>query len=148
MISTLPDILATDDAKQSINADCLALIEQELDAKSGVSAAAIKLAHKAVVAFAPGYYQSTVEKLVPRFLGQLQPFWSDFQAAGGGQFGDYLAGRGGEVAQALLSVTDHMALGSDRAAVVKLYNGVREGAGKHIEAALPAVGALVQRYAG
>jgi len=148
VIATLPDILETAGAKQQINADCLALIEQELDAKSGVSGAALRLAHKAVVAFAPGYYESTVETLVPRFLEQLQPFWGDFQAAGGGQFGDYLAGRGGEVAQALLSVTDGMAQGSDRAAVVKLYHGVRDGAGKHIEVALPAVGSLVQRYAG
>jgi hypothetical protein len=31
--------------------------------------------------------------------------------------------------------------------VVKAYNAVRDGAGKHIEAALPAVGALVEKYA-
>ena len=147
MYPTLPDILQTNGAKQQITADCMALVEQELDAKSGVSAAALKIAYKAVTAFAPGYYQSTVEKLVPRMLDRLQPFWSDFQAGGGGRFGDYLVNRGGEVSEALLTVTDGMARGSNRGVVVKAYNAVREGAGKHIEAALPSLGGLVEKYA-
>jgi hypothetical protein len=147
VISTLPDILLADGAKERLVADCQALVEQELAAKSGVAAGALRLAYKAVTAFAPGYYQSTVEKLVPDMLGRLQPFWADFQAAGGGQFGDYLVKRGEEVSEELLSITDAMAGGSKRPAVVKAYNAVRGGAGKHIEAALPAVGALVEKYA-
>ena len=147
MYSNLPDILLVDGAKEKITADCQALVEQELSAKSGVSAAALKVAYKAVTAFAPGYYQSTVEKLVPDMLRRLQPFWADFHAAGGGQFGDYLAKRGGEVSEALLGVTDDMAKGSERPAVLKAYKAVRGGAGKHIEAALPAVGVLVEKYA-
>ncbi len=147
MYSNLPDILQVDGAQQAITADCQALIEQELSAKSGVSAAALKVAYKAVTAFAPGYYQSTVDNMVPKLLTQLQPFWADFQTAGGGQFGDYLAKRGEEVSEAMLQVTDDMTHGSERPAVVKAYNAVRGGAGKHIEAALPSVGTLVEKYA-
>jgi hypothetical protein len=145
--ATLPDILLEDGAQQRLAADCQALVEQELSAKSGVAAAALKVAYKAVTAFAPGYYQTTVENLVPELLKRLQPFWADFQAAGGGQFGDYLAKRGEEVSEAVLGVTDDMAYGSDRVAVVKAYRTVRGGAGRHIEAALPAAGALVEKYA-
>jgi hypothetical protein len=145
--SNLPDILQADGARPAMSADCQAIIEQELSAKSGVSGAALKVAYKAVTAFAPGYYQSTVDGMVPHLLAQLQPFWSDYLAAGGGQFGDYLVKRGGEVSEALLKVTDDMAYGSDRGAVVKAYNAVRGGAGKHIEAALPGVGSIVEKYA-
>jgi hypothetical protein len=113
-----------------------------------VSAAAVKVAYKAVTAFAPGYYQSTVELMVPRMLERLQPFWTDFNAAGGGVFGDYLAKRGDEVSEALLTVTDDMAHYSERPTVVKAYQAVRGGATKHIEAALPGVGTLAERYAG
>ena len=147
MYSTLPDILVTNSAQEQITADCLALVEQELDAKSGMAAAALKVAYAAVTTFAPGSYQSTVGSMVPSMLQQLQPFWADFQASGGGQFGDYLAGRAGEVSEALLAVTDELAQGSERAVIVKAYNAVRDGAGKHIEAALPAVGTLVEKYA-
>ncbi len=147
MYSTLPDILLVDGAQQRIAADCRALVEQELAAKSGVSAGALKVAYKAVTTVAPGWYQSVVEHMVPGLLERLQPFWADFQAAGGGQFGDYLAKRGPEVSEALLGMTDDMANQSQRAAIVKAYRAVRGGAGKHIEAALPAVGALVESYA-
>jgi hypothetical protein len=145
--ANLSDGLLADGATQQITADCMALVEQEVDAKSGMAAAALKVAYKAVTAFAPGYYQSTVEKLVPKMLARLQPFWADFQASGSGQFGNYLSGRGDEVSEALLGVTDEMAYGSDRAMVVKAYNAVRDGAGEHIKAALPAVGALTEKYA-
>ncbi|GIH18448.1 DUF6918 family protein [Rugosimonospora africana] len=147
MYSNLPDILLVDGAQKQIAADCQELVGQELSAKSGMSATALKVAYKAVTTFAPGYYQSTVEDMVPHLLGQLQPFWADFQAAGGGQFGDYLAKRSDEVSEAMLAVTDGMTQGSPRPAVVKAYNAVRGGASKHIEAALPAVGALVEKHA-
>jgi hypothetical protein len=147
MYSTLPDILLADGAQQRITADCQAVVEQELSAKSGVSATALKVAYKAVTTFAPDYYQSTVENMVPDLLNRLQPFWADFHAAGGGQFGDYLVKRGEEVSEAVLGVTDDMAQQGERAAIVRAYNAVRGGAGRHVEAALPAVGALVEKYA-
>ncbi|MGC9669803.1 DUF6918 family protein [Planosporangium sp. 12N6] len=147
MYSALPDILLSDGAQQQIAADCRVLVEQELSAKSGVSASALKVAYKAVTTFAPGYYQSTVESMVPNLLHRLQPFWADFRAAGGGQFGDYLVKRSEEVSESVLAVTDDMAQWSQRGSIVKAYNAVRGGAGKHVEAALPAVGALMEKYA-
>jgi hypothetical protein len=80
-------------------------------------------------------------------VDQLAPFWADFQASGGGDFGDYLAKRSDEVGPALLKVTDAMRDRSGRAAVVRAYGAVRNGAGKHIEAALPNLGTMVQKYA-
>jgi hypothetical protein len=147
MYPSLPDILQRDGVQQQVAADCQALVEHELSGKSGVSATAVKVAYKAVTTFASGYYASTVENMVPQLLEQLQPFWSDFQASGGGQFGEYLVKRGEEVSEALLEVTDDMAQGSPRGSIVKAYKAVRDGAGKHIEAGLPAIGAMVEKYA-
>ncbi len=59
----------------------------------------------------------------------------------------YLAKRGEEVSEALLSVTDARAAASGRPAVIKAYRTVRGGAVKHVEAALPHVGDLVLNYA-
>lgn len=53
-----------------------------------------------------------------------------------------------EVAEALLAITDARRQGSGRATIVKAYNTVRGSAIKHVKAALPALGALVQKYAG
>jgi hypothetical protein len=147
MAATLHEILLTPDTEPSVVADCLTLIEQEVGGKSGVSGAAVKLAYKTAKTFAKGYLQSTVESLLPDLVTELEPFWADFTASGAAGFGDYLAKRGDEVSEALLSVSDARARISQRAVIIKAYGTVRGGAGKHIVAALPAVGALVEKYA-
>ena len=136
MAPTLDQLLLAPDVQPSVVADCLTLIEQEVSAKSGISGAAVKLAYKTAKTFAKGYLQSTVENLLPDFVAALEPYWADFAASGAAGFGDYLVKRGDEVAEALLAVT------------IRAYGTVRGGAAKHITAALPAVGVLVEKYAG
>jgi hypothetical protein len=147
MAATLQEILLGPGTRPKVIADCCALIEQEISEKSGVSGTAVKLAYKTVNTFMPGHIRNMVEKLLPDMVHQLEPFWADFSSSGGSGFGDYLAKRGGEVAQALLSVTDAKAGSSGRPTIVKAYGSVRGSAAKHIEAALPRVGELVMRYA-
>ncbi len=147
MAATLHEMLLSPDVQPRVVADVQAMVEQELASKSGVSGTAVKIAYKAITTFAPGYYQETIVSMLPDMTDRLQPFWADFTASGGAEFGDYLAKRSDEVSEALLSVTDDMRDRSGRAAVIKAYNAVRNGAGKHIEAALPNLGALVQKYA-
>jgi Family of unknown function (DUF6918) len=148
MAATLQEILLTPDTQPQVTADCLRLIKQEVSAKSGVSGTAVKLAYKTVNAFASGYLQSMVETLLPEMVAKLEPYWADFNASGAAEFGDYLAKRGDEVSEALLEVTDGLAAESSRPTILKAYRSVRGGAAKHVTAALPAVGALVQKYAG
>ena len=148
MATTLQEILLAPDTQPQVLADCYTLIEQELSDKSGVSGAAVKLAYKTVNAFMPGHVHHMVEVLLPDMVGQLEPFWVAFSASGSSGFGDYLAKRSDEVAQALLSVSDARAAGSGRPTVLRAYGSVRGSAVKHIEAALPRVGDLVQKYAG
>jgi hypothetical protein len=147
MAATLEQLLLAPDVQPRVVTDCMALVEQELGAKSGVSGAAVKVAYKAVTTFAPGYYKETIEAMLPDMADKLQPFWADFQESGGGDFGDYLSKRSDEVGEAMLAVTDNMAAVSERAVIIKAYGAVRGGAGKHIQAALPALGAMIQKYA-
>ena len=146
-MATLHEMLLAPDVEPQVVTDVLALVDNELASKSGISGTAVKVAFKALTAFAPGYYQETVASMVPDMVDQLAPFWADFQTSGSADFGDYLAKRSDEVGPALLKVTDAMRDRSGRATVVKAYSAVRNGAGKHIEAALPNLGAMVQKYA-
>ena len=148
MAPTLHETLLTPDTEPSVVADSLTLIEQEVRGKSGISGAAVKLAYKTAKTFAKGYLQSTVESLLPDLVTELEPYWADFTASGASGFGDYLVKRGDEVSEALLSVSDARARMSERPVIIKAYGTVRGSAGKHIVAALPAVGALVEKYAG
>jgi hypothetical protein len=155
--ATLHEILLAPDTQPRVMADCHALIEQEIKELSGISGTAVKLAYKTVNAFRPGHIRYLTGTLLPGLVDNLEPFWADFTASGGADFtasggggagfGDYLAKRGDEVAQALLSVTDARAAASSRPTVIKAYNSVRGSAARHVEAALPQVGSLVQKYA-
>jgi hypothetical protein len=147
-MATLQDILLTPENKPRVIDDCLTLIDQEVKGKSGVSGTAVKLAYKTANAFASGYLRGMVELLAPDMIIELEPFWADFTASGAGDFGDYLVKHGDEVSEALLSVTDRRAQTSTRPTILKAYKTVRGGASKHVTAALPALGALVQKYAG
>ena len=146
-MATLHESLLAPGTEPSVVADCLTLIEEEVAGKSGISGAALKLAYKTAKTFAKGYLQSTVESLLPDLVTQLEPYWADFTASGASGFGDYLVKRGDEVSEALLSVTDAHAQTSTRPTILKAYRAVRGGAAKHVIAALPSLGALVQKYA-
>lgn len=50
------------------------------------------------------------------------------------------------MAGALLAITDSRQCASSRATIVKAYKTVRGSAVKHVKAALPALGQLVQGY--
>ncbi len=147
MAATLAEILLPPAVQPQVVSDCLKLINDEVAEKSGVSGAAIKLAYRTAKTFAPTYLHTTMEAVLPDIAEKLQPFWADFNAAGGSDFGDYLTKRGEEVSEALLEMADHRATLSERPVIVKAYQAVRSSAAKHIEAALPQVGQLVMRYA-
>ncbi len=148
MAATLQEILLAPDTQPQVTTDCYTLIEQELADKSGVSGTAVKLAYKTVNAFMPGHIRFMVGELVPDMVAKLDPFWADFRSSGGSEFGDYLAKRGDEVAEALLTVTDARAAASSRPTVIRAYGSVRGSALKHVQAALPRLGDLVTKYAG
>jgi hypothetical protein len=147
MAATLQETLLAPDTRPKVIADCLTLIKQGVSDKSGISGTAVKLAYKTVITFAPGHIPYMVESLLPDMVDELQPYWADFNACGGSGFGDYLAKRGEEVSEALLSVTDARAAASGRPTITKAYGAVRGSAAKHVAAALPHVGDLAQKYA-
>jgi Family of unknown function (DUF6918) len=147
MTATLQQILLAPDTQPEVIADCQALIEQQVAGMSGVSGAAVKLAYKAVITFSPGHVRYMVEVLLPTMAGELEPYWAQFSASGEPEFGDYLSQRGEEVTEVLLSVTDARGAASGRPVITKAYGAVRDKAARHVTAALPRVGALVQKYA-
>lgn len=148
MAPSLAEILLAPDRQPYVVDDCISLIKQEVSEMSGISGAGIKVAYKAVNSFAADHVRYTVETKLPSLVTQLEPFWADFNISGGAEFGDYLAKRGDEVANALLAVTDASANSpSAGAVIVKAYKAVRGHAAKHVVSALPRVGAMVQKYA-
>ncbi|HEX6524419.1 MAG TPA: hypothetical protein VF070_31125 [Streptosporangiaceae bacterium] len=147
MATTLQEMLLAPEIRPKVIADCHALIEQEVSDMSGISGTAVRLAYKTVIVFSPGHVRYMVEVLLPRMTEELEPYWADFSTGDGSEFGRYLAERGEEVSKALLSVTDERGAASGRPVITRAYGAVREKAARHVTAALPRVGDLVQKYA-
>ncbi|HUN37005.1 MAG TPA: hypothetical protein VMU95_33830 [Trebonia sp.] len=147
-MATLRDILLAPETQPKVIDDGIALVDEQISDKSGISGAAVKLAYKTVVTFSPGHIRHMVEQLMPAMLEKIEPYWEQFQGSGGGSFGDYLAKNGEQLSESLLEITDTRAEGSGRPVIVKAYKTVRGSAAKNVQAALPGLGALVQRYAG
>jgi hypothetical protein len=155
---TLPETLLAPDIRPYVIADCEDLVDREVADMSGVTGTAVRLAYKTVRTFDAGHIPAMIESILPSVAEALQPYWTRFTAEfparftdefpGGGDFGGYLASREDEVAEALLAITDSRRRASSRATIVKAYNTVRGSAAKHVKAALPALGALVQKYMG
>ena len=145
-MATLQEMLLAPETKPHVIADCEVLVSAEVDAMSGVSGTAVRLAYKTVRTFDAGHIQVMIHDLLPEVADALQPYWADFTAAGAGDFGGYLAEREDAVTESLLSITDDRAAWSKRPTIVKAYKTVRGSAAKHVKAALPAVGTLIQKY--
>jgi hypothetical protein len=145
---TLQETLLAPGTKPHVVADCQDLVEREVAEMSGVTGTAIRLAYKTVRTFDAGHIPAMIESILPSVAEALQPYWASYTAgfSAGGDFGGYLASREDEVAEALLAITDSRRRASSRATIVKAYNTVRGSAVKHVKAALPGLGALVQKY--
>ena len=103
---TLQETLLAPETQPQVIDDCHALLQQQVSDGSGISGTAVKIAYKTVNTVFPGHVRYMVESLLPDMVGELEPFWADFHASGDSDFGGYLATRGEEVSEALLSVTD------------------------------------------
>ncbi|MEM6959345.1 MAG: hypothetical protein AAF411_19600 [Myxococcota bacterium] len=143
---SLKDALATPEKKPIIVADCIELIDAEVSDKSGLSGMAIKAGYKAVKGVKPGFVRNVVKDLLPEFAEALEPLHAEAVEQGVG-VRDHLIANGSRAADALLSVTDEKAEGSTNGLVKGTYKKLRPTAKKNVEAALPRLGALIEKHA-
>jgi len=146
---TVPETLLAPETRPRVIADCEKLVDKEVADMSGVTGTAVRLAYKTVHTFDSGHIPAMIGTILPNVAEALQPYWASFAAnpaVSGGDFGAYLASREDEVAESLLAITDSRQRASSRPTIVKAYKTVRGSAVKHVKAALPALGQLVQCY--
>ncbi len=141
---SLSESVLADDRREAVIADLSGVVEAEVRDKKGISGTAVKAGYAAANKVVPGLTDRALQRMLPDFAAALDPFWADFS---GGDFGAYLASRQGEVSAALLSVTDRRVEGSSREAIKKAYRGMRGKAEDHVQAALPRLGAALQKHA-
>ena len=121
---TLKEILLVPGNRPKVVADCVTLVQEEVDSKGGLSGLAIKGAYAVVKAVKPGFVTEALDHMLDDFVARLEPFWADAQAKNE-PVGALMNARAGEVADALLAISDERAA---RAKNADREEGLREAA--------------------
>lgn len=147
MSDTLKTSLLAADRGEVVT-DLQNLVDAEVAAKSGISGGLIKTGYATVKKVKPGIIGRAVDKMLDDFVDALEPFWEAYKTQPAQGFGQYLAGRPQEAADALLAVTDKRAEGYGNGAVTSAYKRMREKAKDNVIEALPKLGDVLERHAG
>lgn len=143
----LSDLLLSSENKPSLIKDCAKLIEDEVNSKSGISGLSIKTVFKLVKGVKPGILDELLDKLVPEFTREMEPFHERFQNSGEQDFNTYLKAHAEEVTQALLQVTDRRAAVARTKVLKTGYEKLRGLAEKQVRAAVPKFSEIISKYA-
>ncbi|MBT8495837.1 MAG: hypothetical protein KJO07_22530, partial [Deltaproteobacteria bacterium] len=141
----LAEKIGADPTRGTVIDECQDLVDGEVKAKRGMSGAAIKLGYKTVKAIKPGFVRGVIDGLLDDWLVELEPFHGGWLKAGG-SFAEYVTARSDEVAEAMLSVTDRAATETKHKTAAKMYRKMRPSAKDNVIAALPKLGAIIEKH--
>jgi hypothetical protein len=143
---TLTEALTGETTKSAVIEDCLSLIDAEVSDKGGLTGLAIKAGYRTVQGIKPGFVRQVVTDLLPEFALALEPLYQQAKASGKG-VREYFVSNGTRVADALLTITDEKAKRSKSGMVKGTYEKLRGSAKKNVEAAVPRIGAMIEKRA-
>ena len=145
-MTTLADVLTSEDKRKTVVDECIVVLEQEVQDKGGLSGIAIKAAFRTVQGIKPGFVRNVVNDLLPEFAKAADPVYQEAVTKSIAPSRHFTT-EAGRVADALLAITDRRAERTKYTAAKKLYEGLRSTAKRHVESAMPRVGALIQKHA-
>lgn len=144
-MASLTDLIADPTKRNQIVDDCVKLVDDEVGDKGGLSGLAIKTIFSAVKGVKPGFIKEAVSHLLPEFVKALDPMFIEAQGSGK-TAAAFFAANPSRVSNALLSITDAKVKAADSAVVKSGYEKLRGMAPKHVESAIPRLGALLDKY--
>ena len=145
-MGSLVETIKNETARRAVVDDCVQLLEAEVASKRGISGVAIKGGFKTVKKMRPGMIPMAMNHLLDDFAAQIDPIWAECQASGQDPRA-YFTSRKGDVANALLSITDERGRKSDQKVLVKVYSKLRPTAVQHIGEAIPGLADLIVKHA-
>lgn len=143
--SNLKERLGVDPIRPKVVADCVALVENQVKQKGGLSGVAIKGAYGTIKRIKKGFVTEVIEALLDDWLDKIQTYYDTWSSEGSGTLSDYLSTRSDNVAEDLLTVTDVRAQNSRHTTARKAYQKMRGSAKKHVIEAVPPLARLIER---
>ncbi len=142
---TLKELGSDPKKRETVIDDAVHVLDLEVKDKGGLTGVAIKTGYKLVQGVKPGFIREAVDHLLDDFLDALDPLYQE-AISQGAQPGAHLTSHRAEVADALLAITDRRAEKAKQATLRKMYDKLRPTAKKHVEAAAPRLGDLLDKH--
>ena len=143
---TLSDTLLAQENRAQVVSDCNQMVADEVNSKRGLTGLAVKAGFKTVRAFRPNIIESVIEALLEDFVTNLEPLYESYRESGEDDLDTYCRERSGEIADALLAITDGRAERSQLKTLVKAYKKLRPQGKKHVEEAVPRIAGLLKAH--
>jgi hypothetical protein len=143
---TLKELAKEGNKRSEVIEDACRVLDLEVADKGGLSGMALKAGYKLVQGVKPGFVREVVDNLLDDFLDALEPIYQEALAQGK-RPGAHLSSNSARMADALLGITDRRAQNAKRPVIKSMYERLRPTAKKHVEAAAPRLGDLLDRYA-
>lgn len=145
-MASLVDVVSDTSKRRQVVDACVDLIHAEVGDKRGVSGLAIKGSYKMVKSLRPGMIGMAMDGLLDDFAAKVDPFWLECQEQGANPRA-FFTQRQGQVANALLGITDDRAAKTPNKTLKKAYEKLRPQGVKHIGEAMPRFADLLQKHA-
>ncbi len=130
--------------RESVVADCVTLIDQQVAAKKGMGGMAMKAAYGTVKNIGAGYISGAVERLLPEVLTALEPMWAEGLAAGDPVA--HLSQNQSQAADRVLSVTDSRAEKTSNGVIRSVYGNFRKSVKGDVESAVPGLAQIIGKH--
>ena len=147
MASSLAEQLLSPEHRPAVIQDVARLVEAEVARKTGLGGFALQAAFSVLRGAGPQWLPGVLDRWAPDLVAALEGPFSRAQA-GGESLPALFAQEKSQIAQALLGIVDAKANRSANATAVKAYQKLRGSAVKHLEEAVPALAALLERHTG
>lgn len=135
--------------RQTVVEDVVALIDREVQNKSGISGVALKGGYSVVKHLKGGrMIHEAADALLDPFAEALEPLYAEYLGdAQATTFEKFLSKRADQATQALLGITDARVERAEKKIIIKTYHKLRGQAEKHVLEAIPGTGRLIDKYA-
>jgi len=142
---SLSALLEDPTKRDAIIADAMNEVDAEVAGIGGIKGKAIGAGYQGVQKLRPGFLQSNLERLLPKFAPALDPHVETGRASG--DLPGHFTANADTIADEMLAVTDERAASSNNKSAASIYNKLRKGAKDRVVAAMPRIGAFVDRHA-
>ncbi len=145
-MTILRERFGSGEKRQQVIDDACRVLDEEVADKSGLAGIAVKAAYAVVKGIKPGFIRQAIDHLLDEFLDALSPFAQEAEEKKV-KPGSLILQNPAKLANAMLAITDQRAQKAESGVVRKSYDKLRPAAQKHVEAAVPRLAKLLDKYA-